>query len=236
MLPRLSRHAAEEDWPAVAGNVASTLRTTYAVILPFALLLPLVAEPVSNLVYGWGAGSGSVSDFAVSLALFSPGLVLFTTHYLMLRGFYALERTRTVFWVQCVIAAANVGLALLFLHGVAPSGTAPGLVLAYGGSYLVGAVGSYALLRHVLGGLETPALVRFLARLVIAAGVATLAAWAVRYGVERLWAPGPGKVQALVELAAVGLVDVLLFLVLARMMRITEVTSVMALLARRLRR
>ena len=30
----------------------------------------------------------------------------------MLRGFYALERTRTVFWVQCVIAATNIALAV----------------------------------------------------------------------------------------------------------------------------
>ncbi len=48
----------------------------------------------------------------MSLALFAPGLVLFTTHYLMLRGFYALERTRTVFWVQCVIGATNITLAV----------------------------------------------------------------------------------------------------------------------------
>jgi putative peptidoglycan lipid II flippase len=236
MLPRLSRHAAEDDLTGVAWNVAATLRTTYAVILPFALLLPLIAEPVSNLVYGYGAGRGSVSDFAVALGLFAPGLVLFTTHYLMLRGFYALERTRTVFWVQCVIAATNIGLAVAFTRSVAPSRTAPGLVLAYGGSYLVGALGSYLLLRHVLGGLETPRLVRFLGRLLVAAGISTAAAWAVRYGVEQVWATDTTKVQSIVVLAVVGLVDVLLFLLLARLLRIAEVTSVMGLLTSRLRR
>ena len=236
MLPRLSSHAAEDDLPGVAGNVASTLRTTLALILPFALLLPLVATPVSNLTYGYGAGRTSVPDFALALALFAPGLVFFTVHYLMLRGFYALERTHTVFWVQCVIAATNIALAILLTRNVEPARTAPGLVIAYGGAYLVGALGSYSLLRKVLGGLETPALLRFLGRLLLAAGVATAVAWAARYGVEQAWPAGSGKVQAVVLLAVVGLVDLAVFLPLARALRIPEVTSVVGLLTSRLRR
>ncbi|MGN6129572.1 MAG: murein biosynthesis integral membrane protein MurJ [Nocardioidaceae bacterium] len=236
MLPRLSRHAADDDLPGVATNVASTLRTAYAVILPFTLLLPLVATPVSNLIYGWGAGATSVPAFAAALTLFAPGLFFFTAHYLILRGFYSLERTRTVFWVQCVIAATNVGLAVLLTRSTDPSDTAPGLVLAYGGSYLVGAACSYALLRHLLGGLRTPALVRFGVRMVIAAGAATAVAWAVRYGVEQLWPGGTGKAYSIVLLGAVGLADLAVFLVLARVLRIREVTGVLELVTSRLGR
>ena len=86
------------------------------------------------------AASTTYSDIALALALFSPGLVLFTSHYLVLRGFYALERTRTVFWVQCVIAAANIGLAVTLVRAADPESTAPGLVTAYAGAYAVGAV------------------------------------------------------------------------------------------------
>ena len=244
MLPRLSAFAADSDLRGVARSVASTLRTTYALIIPFAMLLPLIAVDLSNLMIGYGAARGSVDAFAVTLALFAPGLVLFTTHYMMLRGFYALERTRTVFWVQCVIAATNILLAVLLAGNATPERTAPGLVIAYAGSYLVGAVGSYSLLRRVLGGLETPVLVRFLLRLLIAAGVAAAVAWAVKYGVQQLWVPaagagataGGGKLQAASVLALTGLVDLLVFLGLARLMRIAEVTSVMSLVTRRLRR
>jgi len=244
MLPRLSGFAAEHDLAGVARNVASTLRTTYALIVPFALLLPVIALDLSQVMVGYGAAVDSVPDFARSLALFAPGLVLFTTHYLMLRGFYALERTRTVFWVQCVIAATNIVLALLLTSRVSPAGTAPGLVIAYAGSYLVGAVGSYTLLRKVLGGLQTPVLVRFLVRLVIAGAVAAAVAWAVKLGVQQVWDPVAAVQgsdlarlgQALALLVLTGLVDGLVFLALARALRITEVTSVMGLLAARLKR
>jgi putative peptidoglycan lipid II flippase len=240
MLPRLSASAADADLRGVARTVASTLRTSYTLIVPFALLLPLIAVDLSNVMIGYGAARQSVREFATSLALFAPGLVFFTTHYLMLRGFYALERTRTVFWVQCVIAATNIGLAVALTRGVPPSATAPGLVLAYAGAYLVGAIGSFSLLRRILGGLETPTLVRFLVRLLIAAGLATAVAAATRYGLQQVWEPGlttrSGKAQALAMMAAIGLVDVLVFLALAQLMRIREVTSLLALVTGRLRR
>ena len=236
VLPRLSRAAADEDLPRLADQVAATTRTALALILPFALLLPAIALPLANVVFRYGAASGTYADFATSMALFAPGLVFFTVHYLMLRGFYALERTRTVFWVQCVIAATNIALALLVTSQVGPQDTAPGLVVAYGGSYAVGAISSYLLLRSVLGGLDTPRLVRFCVRMLIAALLASGAAWLVRVGVLAVWPLGDGKVQALVLLALMGLADLLVLLGAARAMRITEVTEVTELVTSRLRR
>jgi putative peptidoglycan lipid II flippase len=235
MLPTLSAYAARNDLAGVGRNVAATLRTTLTMIVPFALLLPLVSLDLSSIAFGYGAGEDQSAAFAASLTLFAPGLVFFTTHYLMLRGFYALERTRTVFWVQCVISATNIVLAITFTRLTDPANTAPGLVLAYAGAYLVGAVGSYSLLRHVLGGLQTPVLVRFLLRLVIAAGIATVVAGAFKYGAESVWAANDSKFQAVAMLICVSGVDVLVFLVLARVMRISEVTGVMSLVTSRLR-
>ena len=236
VLPRLSAHAADHDLAGVAGGVASTLRTTLSLIVPFALLLPLIAYPLTNLVFGWGAASDAVADYALPLSLFGIGLVFFTVHYLMLRGYYALERTRTVFWVQCVIAALNIALAIAVTQALPAELTASGLVLAYGGAYAGGALVSYLVLRRLLGGLETPALVRFLVRLLIAAAVATGAAWLVRYGVQLAWPAGDGKLRSLAVLLLVSAVDVGVFLALARAMRIREVTSILGLVTSRLPR
>ena len=235
MLPRLSRHAADDDLPGVARNVASTLRTTLALIVPFAVALPLVAHDLSNLIWGYQAARETFVDFAAALSLFAPGLVFFTSHYLMLRGFYSLERTRTVFWVQCVIAAVNITLAVLLTGAAAPGQTASGLVIAYDGAYAVGALGSYLLLRHVLGGLETPALVRFLVRLVVAAGLAGLVGWGVRLGLGEIW-PGDAKLRAAVALVAIGGSGGAVYLAVSRALRIDEVTGVVRLISSRLGR
>jgi putative peptidoglycan lipid II flippase len=202
--------------------------------VPFVLVLPIVALDVSNLVWGYGAASETYENFAPSLALFGGGILFFTIHYLMLRGFYALERNRTAFWIQCVIAVFNIGLALLLVDASSAENTSPALVVAYTGAYAVGALLSYVVLRRTLGGLDTAGLVRFLVRTFVAALVASAIAGLVAWGLVELLGGERSKVESLAFLGAVGLVDVLVFLGLARAMRITEVTELVDLVSARL--
>ncbi|MGZ4487076.1 MAG: murein biosynthesis integral membrane protein MurJ [Nocardioides sp.] len=233
ILPALSARATEGDLAGLARSLSSTLRTALSVVVPFAVLLPLVSLDVSHVVWGHGAASSSFDLYAPSLALFGPGLVFFTVHYLMLRGFYALERTRTVFWIQCAVAGVNIVAALAFVARSDPRDTSPALVLAYTASYLVGSCVSYAVLRRLLGGLGTPVLVRFVVRLVVATAVSGAVALAVAWLLHRALGD-PGWVLAGVRGAAVAGVDVAVFVLMARLLRLTEVTSVIDTVARRL--
>jgi putative peptidoglycan lipid II flippase len=232
ILPRLSAKAADGDLPGLAGTLAGTLRTALVVVVPFALVLPLVAYDASKVLFGYGATATTFDHYVPSMILFGPGVVFFTVHYLMLRGFYALEQNRTVFFVQCAIAVTNVVVALLLVSRATPAQTSPALVVAYLASYVLGSAVSYVLLRNRLGGLETPALVRFLVRLLIAAVASTAVAWAV----GRLLPGGGDDVSHLtagVRLVVLGAVDVAVFVVLARALRIVEVTTVVDTVVRR---
>jgi putative peptidoglycan lipid II flippase len=236
LLPRLSRMAAEADLRGLAGQVAGTTRTALALILPFVMVLPAIALPLADIVFGYGAASQTYEDFATTLVAFGPGLLLFTVHYLMLRGFYAMEQTRTVFLIQCGVAATNIGLALLVVSLVDPQGTAPGLALAYGGSYAVGALTSYLVLRRALGSLEGATLLRFCVRMGLAAGLAGAAAYGWRTGFDVLVGQGGNKAWSLLQLGTTALVDLAVLLLLARVMRIREINEVVALITSRLRR
>jgi len=226
ILPRLSAKAADGDLTGLAGTLAGTLRTALAIVIPFAFLLPLVAYDAAKVLFGYGATATTFDHYVTSMILFGPGVVFFTVHYLMLRGFYALELNRLVFFVQCAIAATNVVFALLLVSRATPAQTSPALVLAYLASYVLGATVSYLLLRARLGGLETPVLVRFLVRLFIAAVISTAAAWALG-----ALLPGGGDdvshVMAGVRLVLLSAVDVGIFLALARVLRLSEVTTVL---------
>ena len=150
----------------------------------------------------------------------------------MLRGFYALELNRTVFFVQCVVAATNIAAAILFVGATSAEHTSPALVLAYATAYAVGSVVSYLLLRHRLGGLRSRRLLAFGGRLVIATGLATGLTFPVAQVLDGL-AEDPGFGVAAARLVGVGAVDVLLFLVFARLLRIGEVNDVLATITRR---
>lgn len=226
VLPALSASAADRKHDELAATLSSTLRTSLAFIVPFTMLLPLLSYDISRVVWGYGAASDSFKNFAPTVALFAPGILFFTVHYLMLRGFYALERTRTVFWVQCVIASVNIALAVVLVTATSAAFTAPGLAIAYGGAYGVGACGSYLLLRHLLGGLRTPALVQFLIRVVPAGFLAALAAFAVARGFDAIFDTGSaGLVRSVLFLGVVTLVDGVVFLLLARVLGIREVNE-----------
>ncbi|GCD90231.1 murein biosynthesis integral membrane protein MurJ [Nocardioides sp. LS1] len=232
ILPQLSRRATDGDLPGLARSLASTLRTALSVVVPFALLLPLIALDLSHVVWGHGAASSNFDLYAPSLALFGPGLVFFTVHYLMLRGFYALERTRTVFWIQCAVAGSNIVAALVLVARTDPRHTSPALVVAYTVSYVVGSLISYAVLRRLLGGLRTPELVRFVVRLGIAALVSSAVALVVAWLLHGL-AEDPFWVLAALRALVVTVVDVAVFVVMARVLRLTEVTSVIDTVTRR---
>ena len=235
MLPLLSRYAADGDLRSIGRSVASTLRSAYALVVPFAALLALMAVDVAQVIWGYGSAAEDYANFAPSLALFGLGLIMFTAHYLMLRGFYALEQTRRVFWIQCVIAATNIAAAILLSRGATPAETAPRLVLAYACAYAVGAVVSSVILSRTVGSLEGAKLVRFLVRLAIAVALSGLVAWGTRLGMAEL-VDSDATWGAVVRLGAVGLVYLAAYVVVARVLRITEISDVMSLVTRRLRR
>jgi putative peptidoglycan lipid II flippase len=239
ILPRLSASAAAGDTAALGRTLISTIRTALVVAIPFALLLPLIARPVAQVIWGHGATADLYYRFDATMSLFGVGLVFFTLHYLTLRGFYALEQTRTVFWIQCVIAAVNISLAIVFVGRVDPWDTAPALVLAYTAAYATGSLISFSLLAHQLGGVDIRSLLGFTARLLVAGVAGAAAAALVSRPLDALLdqVPGAGSWPwAGVEAATLTGVAIVVLVLLARMLRLREVTTVIDTIGGRLRR
>ncbi|MGN6251423.1 MAG: murein biosynthesis integral membrane protein MurJ [Marmoricola sp.] len=234
-LPRLARRAADGDLAGLATQASSVLRTTYVAMVPILAVVPVVAPDLVRLVYGYGASSGSAHLYARSVSLFAVGVFFFTTHYLVLRGFYALEENRRVFAIQCVVAATNIVAAVLLVRGASPAEVAPRLVIAYTLSYAVGAAVSLTRLRRRLGGFDGHRLLRFVVRLGAATAVATALSWVVLQGLEAVL-PGAGKAVVVLRLLVTGAVQVGVVGVLAQRMRVREVQDVVALVRGRLGR
>lgn len=239
LLPRLSAQAASADDTGLGRTLTETIRSALVVVVPFAALLPVIALPVSQVVWGHGATADLYPRFESTLALFGVGLVFFTVHYLTLRGFYALELNRTVFWIQCVIAATNVVLAVTLVTRADAEHTAPMLVVAYSAAYAVGSVVSFGLLTRRLGAIRSREWLGFATRLLAGAGVAALAGWGVSALVRDLVARAtddPAWPWAALEAAVVTGAAVVVFVVAARVLRMREVTEVLSTVTARLRR
>ena len=242
ILPTISSHAADDRLRELGTTIASTMRTALAVVLPVAALLPVLAYDMANVLFG--AVKGDAADlFATTLAVFAPGLVFFTIHYFMLRGFYALEQTRRVFFIQCSISATNIVLAIVLVRHVSAEGTAPALAAAYLGAYAVGSAISYLALRQALGGLQTPALVRFLVRMLLVVLLGAVAAWLTTWGMTSAMSvvldsslDDPHPLLSALRGGLAGVVGLTVMLLLARSLRIREVTSLTEAAMARVRR
>jgi putative peptidoglycan lipid II flippase len=231
MLPTASRLAAAGDLPAVASETMRAIRLAVTALLPAAVAFLVLGLPLAHLVFGFGQGAKDASFVGGALMALAVGLVPFTVQYVCLRAFYALEDTRTTFFLQCLIAGTNVVLgiaAVLLLDN--PALVATGLALSYSAAYLIGLPISFSVLRKKLPDLDSEQLVRHCVRLLIAVIPAAIAAWLISWIVIT---QSDSTVLLAVGLAVAGLVAVGLFLLMARLIRIHEVREIITTVLRR---
>ncbi|HEY6689352.1 MAG TPA: murein biosynthesis integral membrane protein MurJ [Propionibacteriaceae bacterium] len=231
MLPTASRLAAAGDLPAVASEAMRTIRLAVTALLPAAVAFLVLGLPLAHLIFGFGQGAKDASYVGGALMALAIGLVPFTVQYVCLRAFYALEDTRTTFFLQCLIAGTNVVLgiaAVLLLDN--PALVATGLAFSYSVAYLIGLPVSFSVLRRKLPDLDSEELVRHCVRLLIAVIPAAIAAWLISWAVMT---QSDSKVVLALGLAFAGLVAVGLFFLMARLIRIHEVREILTTVLRR---
>ena len=244
ILPRLSAAAAHHDYTRLATTLGGTLRTALAVVVPFAALLPAIALPLAQVVWGHGAASETYDRFETSIILFGAAVVVFTVHYLVLRGFYALEKNKLVFFVQCAIAATNITLAMVLVRRVDAEHTAPMLIVAYTCAYAVGALVSSVVLIRLLRVRRARTasatdwagfVVRLLVGAAVVFGAGLLVQVIVNDTIHELVAD-PNWLWGALELGVVSAGAGALFLAAAQVLRLSEVTSVVHAVTARLSR
>ncbi len=237
LLPRMSRAAHDVRLRDLSADVSSGIRMAASLIVPASVALFVLGTEAGVVLFSYGQTSQASAQVTGTLAsVFALGLLPFTMYYVILRGWYALEATRTAFWVTVVLNVANLAISVpLFRYvldhypGPAALGAlAAGYVLAY----WVTVVLAWVVLSRRLGGLQTALTVRSLVRMAVA-GVAMYVVMALvrLLLVERLGTGG--KLIALVDIAVAGSAGVVVYLAAARLLRIREVTDVLATLRRR---
>ncbi|HYJ66827.1 MAG TPA: murein biosynthesis integral membrane protein MurJ [Nocardioidaceae bacterium] len=231
-MPLLSQLAADGEREGVRSELASTLRMALTVIVPMAVALACLAQPLATMLFSHGALVGGTEVIGRTMAAFAPGLVFFTVHYCMLRGFYADENTRTPFFVQLALSATNIVAALAFTATAPPSWIAALLALAYGLSYFVGVVASATALSRRVGPIFDSTMFGFVVRLGLAVGLTAGVMLAAVWSLDEAGVSGDTAASALVVGTVAGGVGVTFFLVAARLTGVREVRSLLGALRR----
>jgi putative peptidoglycan lipid II flippase len=221
LLPPLSEHAVAADWDAFRSTLARGIRLTAAVLLPAALGYLALAGPIVRLLLEHGVVTGASTELLTRvLVVFVLGLVPFSTFQLLLRAFYALQDTRTVFLVNLVSVGVNVVVDLLLFNLLPERWKIPGLALGHATSYTVGSVLLFTYLSRRVGGLEGGRILRSLGRMLVA-GVA-MAVIAALLGRAAGGLLEPGFLRDLVTVMVGVVAGLVSYLLLGRLLRIQE--------------
>ncbi len=232
IIPTLAALAADHDFRRMRIELGRTLRLALMLIAPVAVAVACLGLPIAAVLTGFGAARSNTDAIGSTISAFALALVMFSMHYVVLRGFYALEDTRTPFWIQTVIAAANIVLAVVLTQGAEPIEVSTRLALAYGLAYTLGLTISGVLLSRRIGSLADAETIRFVVRLAGVCGVAAAVMLLGREAWDRL-VDLPGLVSAICELVIVGLAGAATTVVAARILRIEELRYVVTSVLRR---
>lgn len=226
LYPRISR-AALDDPARYAALIADALRVLLTLLLPAAVLMVVLAGPLTELLLGYGAVDGRGERLiAVAVAVFGVALLPFTAFQLLTRACYARGDARSPALVNVVVNVVNV-------VGAGIAGALPGLptsILAllvgtHAASYVVGSALLAARLRQSapgalagLGGSAAQLTLPVLLTAVVAVGVLS----ALR---NLSAAPEEGLVAALLQVVLVAAAALATYGIAVRLLARSAVTG-----------
>jgi putative peptidoglycan lipid II flippase len=230
-LPTLSRHAVEHDWDGFRGVFGRGLRMVLVLLIPAAIGLWVLAEPVIRLLFQHG--SFVPSDTAMtSLALrcYLIGMPFAGVDFLLNYTFYARQNTRSPAIVG-VIAVGIYFVVALALRG--PLGFI-GLVLADSAKQAGHAVIMTVLLLRSVGRLHRERILGTLGRVTVAGLLMGVLAYLMAGWLTAVLPQGIVGETLVVVLA--GGLSAAFYILALRVLGVREVSAVTGLLAARLSR
>ncbi|MCX4982115.1 murein biosynthesis integral membrane protein MurJ [Streptomyces sp. NBC_00572] len=234
LLPRISRAAHDNDPGAVRDDISQGLRNSAVAIVPVSFAFLALGVPMCTLLYA-SSGVEAAQGMGFILMAFGLGLIPYSVQYVVLRGFYAYEDTRTPFYNTVIVAAVNAAASAICYVILPAQWAVVGMAGSYGLAYAVGVGIAWRRLRKLLGGdLDGTHVMRTYARLCMASVPAAIVSGAVGFGLLKLL--GEGALGSLVALLVGGAVLLGVFFVAAKRMRIAELNTLVGMVRGRLGR
>lgn len=233
LLPEMSAHAVNDRWDLFRERLSVGMRATLLLILPAAVGYFVLATPIIRLLLEHGVmQSNDVYLVARVLRYFVVGLVSFSLFQLFLRAFYALQDTKTPFFINCWWLVVNTAVNFpLFFWFRSRGGGVEGLALGHAVAYTVGAGILWRSLSKRSGGIAAAPFFASAARIFAATAGMGAAVWAAYAGLTHVLTSGP--TADLAEVAIPVLVGVCAYVALALAFSVDELAYVRGIIVKR---
>lgn len=226
LMPDLSEQHSRGDLESYRRTFSLGLRSIAFVLVPAAIGMAVLAEPIVGLLYERGAFDAEQTQTVASLlTAYAVGLVGYSAYFFLVRAFYSRQNTKT----PALLNVAIFAIFVVFAYALSRVFQAPGIALALSAAYAVLALASLAATRREIGRIDGRRLAASLARILAAGAVMYALALA---GVKLLGA-GDSFWERLAILVLVGGVSTAAYLGAALALRAEELRAVLEMAKRR---
>jgi putative peptidoglycan lipid II flippase len=233
-LPVLSRIVASGDRDKFRSELARGLRLAFLLTIPATIGLIILAEPIISVLYQHGKFNAyQTTQAAAALRFYAIGLAAYSAMKVLVPAFYALDRRKTPMIVSFIAVAVNLFFNWLFTFRLGWGHR--GLALSTGCVAVTNFLLLYALMRRHVTQLHTGLLVTMLAKVLIAGTALGAVCWFGEHWLLADWPVQATATKALSLFVTISCAAVAFFAV-AALLRVTEVTQVLAVVRRRLSR
>ena len=225
LMPDLSARWSAGDRAGFEHRFVSGLRVTLALLIPVGMAYAAIAQPFIQLAIHHGrVTQGGAHLVSTSLAFFAAGLPGFSAYFLLMRAYNAMQDARSMFWIYALENALTVVAALI----LEPIMGVPGLALAWVGPYTIASLVAAADLRCKIGPMGGIGTVRAVIRILVASGLTV----AVVVAIGLPWPAHAGDAAVVARLVVQVGAGALVYLWLAKVLRIRELRPVIRLIRR----
>lgn len=202
-LPVISRIAAGTDRSDFGPTLGKAMRLSLFLTLPSAAGLAVMAEPIINLIYGWGKYTAhDVAQTAHALQFYVVGLVAYAFIKVLSPAFYALDRKWTPMIVSFVSIGVNLALNYCFIFQLGWGHW--GLALSTSISATGNLIALYWLMLGPAGTLATRKLLISIGKCGLASLALAAAGWALLSHLHAFFFHPNFTIRAVVTLGTVG--------------------------------
>ena len=153
LLPRISRLAAEAHISDVKNEMQQTLLNLYSLIIPAAFAMLFLGQPIAHLIFA-GSSSADAGQIGMILTGFALGLIPFCSSYVMLRGFYAFEDTKTPAAITLLMNFVTILCAAISYFVLPIRFITVGIAVSFGIGYLSSSLVARLLLSKRIGSMN----------------------------------------------------------------------------------
>jgi putative peptidoglycan lipid II flippase len=231
LFPAISRLAARRDYDGLRHTSANGVRQIGLLLIPAAAATLALATPITRLVYQGGTfDARSTDQVSEALFWFSFSLPFAGANLMLTRTFFSLQEPWTPTGMGGLTLLVNLIVSAVLYK---PFGIA-GIVIGTAVASATMTLGQAYFLRQRLGGIELGTTLNAIARMLLAAAVLGVTAYAVWYGLDE--ALGRSRIAQLISVGGGLTAGTAVYTALVLAMRVPEARQIVQLITSRIRR